>query len=105
LDGGYKFVKMNDAGLFQWYISKDWGNDGSFSGFLISEDETNCQAYAGYYWMQVNTNPNVEIDDEPVTYIARPLFWAIIGDATPASWPDGAEGDKGQRMVYNQTTK
>jgi hypothetical protein len=103
LDGGYKFVESNDVGEFVWG-NKDWGDDGSFSGFLISDGETDCQATAGYYWVQVNTNPNGN-DTEPGTYSADPMFWAITGSATPADWPGDGEGDQGQRMVYNQNSK
>jgi hypothetical protein len=103
LDGGYKFVEANNVGEFVWG-NKDWGDDGSFSGALISTDESNCEASAGYYWVQVNTDPNGD-GTEPGSYSATPLFWAITGSATPADWPDGAEGDQGQRMVYNQVSK
>jgi hypothetical protein len=76
----------------------DYGDDGTFSGVLVQEGESNILvANSGYYWIKANTDPEV------LTYSAEETRWAITGSATPAGWPDNGVQD--QDMTYNATTK
>ena len=43
LDGGYKFVAPNETGGFFWG-NTDWADDGTFTGKLVENDETDCTA-------------------------------------------------------------
>ncbi|WP_299114479.1 SusE domain-containing protein [uncultured Winogradskyella sp.] len=101
LDGGFKFVEANDVGVFEWG-NKDWGDDGTFSGSLISDGETDLSASAGYYYVRANTDPNND-GTEPGTYTIEATSWAITGSATPLGWPDN--GIQDQDMTYNATTR
>ena len=101
LDGGFKFVESNAVGVFEWG-NKDWGDDGSFSGALISDGETDLSAGAGYYYIKANTDPNDD-GSEPGSYNIESTNWAITGSATPLGWPDN--GIQDQDMTYNATTK
>ncbi|WP_299225709.1 SusE domain-containing protein [uncultured Psychroserpens sp.] len=99
LDGEYKFVEPNDSGEFVWG-NTDWGDDGSFSGVMVSEGEINFPAAApGYYFIRANTDPE---DSDSATYSVDAVMWAITGDATPLGWPDNGVQD--QDMTYNSTT-
>jgi len=89
LDGEYKFVAPNDDGLFQWG-NLDWGDDGTFTGKLVADDEVNCNIETGYYFLQVNT------DD--LTYSATGYQWGLIGSATPGGW------DTDTDMTYDPAT-
>jgi hypothetical protein len=101
LDGGFKFVEPNDSGEFVWG-NTDWEDDGTFSGIMSTDGPGNFpDQLPGYYLLRCNTAP----DSGPTTYSITPIFWAITGAATPAGWPDGSEGDQGQRMTYNQTSR
>ncbi len=74
----------------------DYGDDGSFSGILLQEGESNIAITgAGYYWIKANT--------QSLTYSVQKTSWAITGSATPLGWPDGGIMD--QDMTYNPTTK
>ncbi|WAC01365.1 SusE domain-containing protein [Lacinutrix neustonica] len=76
----------------------DYGDDGTFSGVLVQEGESNILlANSGYYWIKANTDP------DELTYSAQETRWAITGSATPAGWPSGTVDD--QDMSYNATTK
>jgi len=78
LDGEYKFVAPNDDGLFQWG-NLDWGDDGTFTGNLVADDEVNCNAEtAGHYFVQANTSD--------LTYSITAYQWGVIGSATPGGW-------------------
>ncbi len=77
LDGGYKFLAPNDDGLFQWG-NTDWGDDGTFSGKLVADDEVDCTSDPGHYFVQVNT--------EELTYSTTAYQWGLIGSATPGGW-------------------
>lgn len=90
LDGGHKFVAPDDNGNFNWG-NTDWGDDGTFSGFLAEEGETDCSAIAGYYFLQVDT--------EALTYSETMYNWGLIGSATPTGW------DSDTDMVYDSATK
>lgn len=93
LNGEYKFVAPNAAGIFAWG-NTDYGDDGTFSGVLVATNESNCNATAGYYLIKANTTTG--------TYSADPASWAITGSATPNGWPDPAPDHD---MTYNSTTK
>ncbi len=90
LDGGYKFLAPDAGGAFNWG-NTDWGDDGSFSGILVENDETDCQATPGYYRVQANTTT--------LTYTTTATIWGIIGAATPGGW------DNSTALTYNTTSK
>ena len=91
LDGEFKFVGPTPAGVFDWGAGPDYGDDGSFSGVLVEQNESNCTATAGYYRVRANTTT--------LTYTTEPTVWGIIGAATPAGW-DGSTA-----LTYNSTNK
>jgi len=97
LDGEFKFVEPNDVNVFEWG-NKDWGDDGTFSGNLISDGEINLSATPGYYYIQANTDPNDD-GSEPGTYNLQVTNWGVIGNATPTGW------DSDTDMTYNPDTK
>jgi hypothetical protein len=90
LDGEYKFLAPDASGAFDWG-NTDYGDDGSFSGILVEQDESNCQAGAGYYLVKANTTA--------LTYSTVQTNWSIIGAATPGGW------DAGTALTYNAETK
>lgn len=86
----YKFLPTNTS------FDGDYGDDGSFSGALKQEGESNCVGTgANYYYVKANTTT--------LTYSIQPTQWAITGSATPLGWPDNGVQD--QNMTYNSTTK
>jgi hypothetical protein len=90
LDGEYKFVAPDASGNFEWG-NTDWGDDGSFTGILVEQDEVNCNATeAGYYQVWANTGT--------LTYGANPTVWGVIGSATPGGWDNSTE------MAYDNAT-
>ena len=91
LDGEFKFVGPTPAGVFDWGAGPDYGDDGSFSGVLVEQNESNCTASAGYYRVRANTTT--------LTYSTEPADWGIIGAATPGSW------DNSTALTYNATNK
>ena len=91
LDGEFKFVGPTPAGVFDWGAGPDYGDDGSFSGVLVEQNESNCTASAGYYRVRANTTT--------LTYSTEPAAWGIIGAATPGSW------DNSTALTYNATNK
>ncbi|MFD1062999.1 SusE domain-containing protein [Winogradskyella litorisediminis] len=96
------YVYMNEAAIefkilpTNESFDGDYGDDGTFSGTLIQEGESNIQigTGAGYYYIQADT--------DALTYSAQRTSWAITGSATPAGWPDNGVMD--QDMTYNETT-
>lgn len=90
LDGEFKFLAPKPDGTFDWGTT-DWGDDGSFSGILKEQNETNATAVAGYYRVKANTTA--------LTYSTEPTVWGIIGAATPAGW------DNSTALTYNATNK
>lgn len=91
LDGGYKFLAPDETGGFFWG-NTDWADDGSFTGILVEEDETDCIADpAGYYFVQADT--------EALTYATTAVSWGIIGEATPTGW------DSDTDLIYDSATK
>ena len=90
LDGEFKFVAPL-AGVFDWGAGPDYGDDGSFSGVLVEQNESNCSATTGYYRVRANTTT--------LTYSTEPAVWGIIGAATPGGW--GAS----TALTYNVTNK
>jgi starch-binding outer membrane protein SusE/F len=91
LDGEFKFVAPDAAGIYDWNHGPDYGDDGSFSGVLVETGESNATATAGYY--------RVKADTDALTYAVEPMTWAIIGDGTPGGWGTDTP------MTYNNTTK
>ena len=92
LDGEYKFIGRNQNGEFVWNESVDWGDDGSFTGKLIEENEVNCNAdAAGYYFVNADTGE--------LTYSTKAVSWGIIGAATPTGW------DSDTNLVYDAATR
>jgi hypothetical protein len=91
LDGEFKFVAPDAAGIYDWNHGPDYGDDGSFSGVLVETGESNATAPAGYY--------RVKADTDALTYAVEPMTWAVIGDGTPGGWGSDTP------MTYNSTTK
>jgi len=78
LDGDFKFIAPDGNGVFDWG-NLDWGDNGTSTGILVADDESNCNAStAGYYFVQADTNE--------LTYSIVSVNWGIIGDATPSGW-------------------
>lgn len=91
LDGGYKFLAPNVTGEFLWG-NTDWGDDGTFTGKLLEEDESDCNAdTAGYYLINANTGE--------LTYSTTAVNWGIIGAATPTGW------DSDTDLIYDAATR
>lgn len=90
LDQGHKFVGPDADGAFNWG-NIDWGDDGTFTGKLLEQDEKDCIAeVAGYYL--------VKVDTDALTYSETLTAWGIIGQATPTGW------DSDTDMVYDAET-
>lgn len=70
----------------------DYGDDGSFSGTLLQEGESNILLSAAGYYL-------IKADTDLLTYSATPTTWGIIGAATPGSWNSSTP------LTYNPTTK
>jgi len=70
----------------------DYGDDGSFSGGLAQEGESNILLSAPGYYL-------IKADTETLTYTATPTSWGIIGSATPTGW------DSDTDMTYDMATK
>ncbi len=90
LDGEFKFLAPKPDGTFDWGTT-DWGDDGSFSGILVEQNESNGTVAAGYY--------RVKADTTELTYSTEPTVWGIIGAATPGGW------DNSTPLTYNATTQ
>ena len=90
LDGGHKFIAPNETGGFFWG-NTDWGDDGSNSGILAEQDESDIVTDAGYYFLKVDT--------DALTYSETAVNWGIIGAATPTGW------DSDTDLVYDPATK
>ena len=91
LDGEYKFIARNQNGEFVWDESVDWGDDGSFTGKLVEENEVNCNADNGYYFVKAAT--------DALTYSTKAVSWGIIGAATPTDW------DSDTDLIYDADTR
>ncbi|WP_430411279.1 SusE domain-containing protein [Kordia sp.] len=91
LETEYKFVAPDETGNFAWG-NTDWGDDGSFSGILTEDGESNVQTTPGYYYVQVDT--------ENLTYSASQYSnWGLIGSGTPTGW------DSDNDMTYDAATQ
>ena len=86
----FKFLPTNSS------FDGDYGDDGTFTGKLIQQDEVNAKvADAGYYLVKANTTT--------LSYSLQATSWGITGNATPLGWPDNGVQD--QDMTYNPSTK
>lgn len=91
VDAGFKFLGPDETGGFFWG-NTDWGDDGTYTGVLVEEDEENCQVdVSGYYFVKANTTD--------LTYSTTAVSWGIIGAATPTGW------DSDTDLVYDPETK
>ncbi len=89
LDGTHKFVGPDANGDFAWG-NTDWGDDGSFTGLLLADGESDCTATAGHYFITADTNA--------LTYTETQYSWGLIGDATPDGW------NSDQDMTFDAAT-
>ena len=89
LDGGHKFVGPDNNGDFAWG-NIDWGDDGTTSGILAVDGESDIVATPGHYFIQVDTGA--------LTYSETMYQWGLIGDATPGGWASD------QDMTYDAGT-
>lgn len=98
LDGEYKFLAQSQDGTFSFPPNggPDYGDDGSFSGILVEQNEVNAIASAGYY--------RVNADTDALTYSSVQVSWGVIGSAT-ASVTGGSGWDADANMTYDSTTK
>ncbi len=85
----FKFLPLNTG----W--DGDYGDDGSFSGALAQEGESNITVSGpGYYWVRADTNA--------MTYSTTLTTWGIVGYATTGSdegWNNSIP------LTYNATEK
>ena len=97
LDGGHKFVGPDANGDFDWG-NTDWGDDGSFTGLLAVDGESDIVAAPGHYFITADTGL--------LTYSETMYDWSLTGDATPLGWPAGPDGTSGQDhdMTYDDVT-
>ncbi len=102
LDGEYKFVGPDAAGVYDWNLGPDWGDDGSFSGVLVEQGEVNCTATAGYYRVQANTGSEESGGLDPLSYVATPTVWGIVGFATTGN---DSGWNQSIPLTYNQESK
>ncbi len=92
LDGEHKFVAPDAAGVIDSGAGPDYGDDGSFSGILIEENEVNCNApVAGYYLIKADT--------DALTYTETLHEWAVIGSGTPLGWDEDTD------LTYDPATQ
>lgn len=82
----FKFLPTNSS------FDGDYGDDGSFSGVLVQEGESNCQTTGPAYY-------RVQADTGSLAYSLTATNWGIIGAATPGGW------DNSTPLTYNATTK
>jgi len=92
LDGAFKFLAPQADGVsFDWG-TPDWGDDGSLSGTLALDGESDIVAPApGYYLVKANTTD--------LTYSLTATQWGIAGDGTANGW-DGM-----LPMTYDPATR
>lgn len=90
-DEGFKFLGPDETGGFFWG-NTDWGDDGSFTGILVEQDEVNCKIdETGYYF--------VKADTDALTYSTTAVSWGIIGAATPNGW------DSDTDLIYDPVSR
>ena len=92
---GFIYV-TNPNSEFKFTENQDWagdkGDDGTFTGKLVADNEENCKAaVAGTYYLKVDWTAN--------TYSSVIANFGIIGDATPNGW--GPDVD----FTFNTVTK
>ncbi|WP_445456782.1 SusE domain-containing protein [Flavobacterium sp. HNIBRBA15423] len=104
LDGEFKFVAQSPNGEFNFPPNggPDYGDDGTFSGVLVEENEVNINAASGYYYVKANTGEVTAANPNGLKYSIAIANWAITGAATPNGWPDPALDHD---MTYNSSTK
>lgn len=97
------FVFMNvPTPNFKFTLEQDWDEafgDGGAGLLDLSGGDLSVPG-AGYYYIQVNTDPDGNGDFSDATWSATATNWAIIGAATPNSW-----NDPDTDMTYNATTQ
>lgn len=97
-----KIYSVDNDGIFSGYVylngefkctteqSWDGTNYGYADGKLSTDTEAgNLTADEGYYLLTLNTND--------LSYVAEPMSWGVIGDATPGGW------DEDTPLVYDPT--
>jgi starch-binding outer membrane protein SusE/F len=92
LDGGHKLVGPDAKGIYDWSAGPDWGDDGSFTGKLLVDNEKDLNAATPGYYL-------IKADTEKLTYSETKTTWAIIGNATPGGWSTDTP------MTYDPATK
>jgi hypothetical protein len=97
------FIYMNvPTPNFKITLEQDWDEafgDGG-AGLLDLNGGDLSVTGPGYYYIQVNTDPDGNGDFSDATWSATATSWAIIGAATPNSW-----NDPDTDMTYNQTSQ
>ncbi|PKP08876.1 MAG: DUF5116 domain-containing protein [Bacteroidetes bacterium HGW-Bacteroidetes-3] len=98
---GFKFVGPDATGFIDWGAGPEYGDDGTFTGKLVTKDGKNCKVAAtGYYF--------VKADTDKLTYTTEIMNWSLTGNATALSWPPGgSDGVAGNDydMTYDPDTK
>ncbi|MDP5077634.1 MAG: SusE domain-containing protein [Nonlabens sp.] len=96
------FVFMNVASPeFKITLEQDWDEAyGSGGAGLLDLSGGNLTVSGpGYYFIQVNTDPDGNPATNDATWSATAKVWSVIGAATPTGW--GSDTN----MTYNQGTK
>lgn len=95
------FVFMNVASPeFKFTLEQDWDEayGAGGAGMLDLAGGNLTVSGPGYYFIQVNTDPDGDPTTNDATWSATAKVWSVIGAATPTGW--GSDTD----MTYNQTT-
>ncbi len=86
----FKFLSPMEDGTFDWGTT-DWGDDNTYTGKLVEQDEVNCKSTeTGYHLVKANT--------ADLTYSIVYTSWGVIGNATPTGW------DADTDLVYDSET-
>lgn len=89
---GFKFLAPDQTGGFFWG-NIDWGDDGSYTGKLVVDNEKNCTVTDdGFYFVKADTNA--------LTYSTTLESWGIIGGSIPGTgWGEDVD------MTYDPATR
>jgi hypothetical protein len=97
------FIFMNvPSPNFKITLEQDWDEaygDGG-AGMLDLAGGDLSVTGPGYYYIQVNTDPDDDPATNDATWSATATSWALIGAATPNSW-----NDPDTDMTYNPTSR